>query len=162
MRFETESTYKIRNNLCLSVLWHMLSCFLYILFFIAIYLFYLFAGCPYEFVRCYLERKIEKENENENKSNFDSIEIYDDNNINEYDVGPRNKKNNSNVNQSNIYNRNNMNESSAENNSKNSRLIIGILIFLGILCQPLYLAFYAVYTLIECYKRLNCLFFLPR
>ena len=162
MRFETESTYKIRNNLCLSVLWHMLSCFLYILFFIAIYLFYLFAGCPYEFVRCYLERKIEKENENENKSNFDSIEIYDDNNFNEYDIGPRNKKNNSNVNQSNIYNRNNINESSAENNSKNSRLIIGILIFLGILCQPLYLAFYAVYTLIECYKRLNCLFFLPR
>ena len=128
MRFETMSTYKIRNNFCLNILWHMLSCLLYILFFIAIYLFYLFAGCPYEFVKCYLERKIN--NENESKSNIDSIEIYEEN-INEFGI-------------------------------KNSKLIIGLLIFLGILCQPLYLAFYAIYTLIECYKRLNCLFFLPR
>ena len=158
MRFETESTYKIRNNFCLSILWHMLSCFLYILFFIAIYLFYLFAGCPYEFVRCYLERKSEKDNDNENKSNFDSIEIYEDN-LNEYGIGSKNNKRNSSVNNQNSNNQNELNE---ENMNKNSRLIIGILIFLGVLCQPLYLAFYAIYTLIECYKRLNCLFFLPR
>ena len=158
MRFETESTYKIRNNFCLSILWHMLSCFLYILFFIAIYLFYLFAGCPYEFVRCYLERKSEKDNDNENKSNFDSIEIYEDN-LNEYGIVSKNNKRNSSVNNQNSHNQNELNE---ENMNKNSRLIIGILIFLGVLCQPLYLAFYAIYTLIECYKRLNCLFFLPR
>ena len=158
MRFETESTYKIRNNFCLSILWHMLSCFLYILFFIAIYLFYLFAGCPYEFVRCYLERKSEKDNDNENKSNFDSIEIYEDN-LNEYGIVSKNNKRNSSVNNQNSDNQNELNE---ENMNKNSRLIIGILIFLGVLCQPLYLAFYAIYTLIECYKRLNCLFFLPR
>ena len=158
MRFETESTYKIRNNFCLSILWHMLSCFLYILFFIAIYLFYLFAGCPYEFVRCYLERKSEKDNDNENKSNFDSIEIYEDN-LNEYGIVSKNNKRNSSVNNQNSNNQNELNE---ENMNKNSRLITGILIFLGVLCQPLYLAFYAIYTLIECYKRLNCLFFLPR
>ena len=158
MRFETESTYKIRNTFCLSILWHMLSCFLYILFFIAIYLFYLFAGCPYEFVRCYLERKSEKDNDNENKSNFDSIEIYEDN-LNEYGIVSKNNKRNSSVNNQNSNNQNELNE---ENMNKNSRLIIGILIFLGVLCQPLYLAFYAIYTLIECYKRLNCLFFLPR
>ena len=158
MRFETESTYKIRNNFCLSILWHMLSCFLYILFFIAIYLFYLFAGCPYEFVRCYLERKSEKDNDNENKSNFDSIEIYEDN-LNEYGIVSKNNKRNSSVNNQNSNNQNELNE---ENMNKNSRLIIGILIFFGVLCQPLYLAFYAIYTLIECYKRLNCLFFLPR
>ena len=159
MRFETESTYKIRNNFCLSILWHMLSCFLYILFFIAIYLFYLFAGCPYEFVRCYLERKSEKDNDSENKSNFDSIEIYEDN-LNEYGIVSKNNKRNSSVNNQNSSN--NQNELNEENMNKNSRLIIGILIFLGVLCQPLYLAFYAIYTLIECYKRLNCLFFLPR
>ena len=158
MRFETESTYKLRNNFCLSILWHMLSCFLYILFFIAIYLFYLFAGCPYEFVRCYLERKSEKDNDNENKSNFDSIEIYEDN-LNEYGIVSKNNKRNYSVNNQNSNNQNELNE---ENMNKNSRLIIGILIFLGVLCQPLYLAFYAIYTLIECYKRLNCLFFLPR
>ena len=125
----------------------------------AIYLFYLFAGCPYEFVKCYLERKNDKENENENKSNFDSIEIYEDN-INENGNASRNMRNSS-ANQNNI-NNNNPNELKEENKNKNSRLMIGILIFLGVLCQPLYLAFYAIYTLIECYKRLNCLFFLPR
>ena len=154
MRFETMSTYKIRNNFCLNILWHMLSCLLYILFFIAIYLFYLFAGCPYEFVKCYLERKIN--NENESKSNIDSIEIYEEN-INEFGIGFRNRRNV--LGNQNGNNNNGINE---EVEIKNSKLIIGLLIFLGILCQPLYLAFYAIYTLIECYKRLNCLFFLPR
>ena len=156
MRFETMSTYKIRNNFCLNALWHMLSCFLYILFFIAIYLFYLFAGCPYEFVRCYLERKSDND---ENKSNTNSIEIYEEN-INEFGIGFRNRRNafgNQNGN-----NNGNNNSNDVENTNKNRRLIIGLLIFLGILCQPLYLAFYAIYTLIECYKRINCLFFLPR
>ena len=156
MRFETLSTHKIRNNICLNILWHMLSCFLYILFFIAIYLFYLFAGCPYEFVKCYLERKNEKENEN--KSNLDSIEIYEDN-INELGIGARNRGNNS-ESQDYKINNNNIKEENEEN--KNNKLIIGLLIFLGILCQPIYLAFYAIYTLIEFYRRLNCLFFLPR
>ena len=157
MRFETVSTHKIRNNICLNILWHMLSCFLYILFFIAIYLFYLLAGCPYEFVKCYLERKNDKENEN--KSNLDSIDIYEDN-INEFGIGIRNRRNNSENRNNQI---NNSNDIKGENEEKkNSKLIIGILIFLGILCQPIYLAFYAIYTLIEFYRRLNCLFFLPR
>ena len=154
MRFETVSTYKIRNNLCLNILWHMLSCFLYILFFISIYLFYLFAGCPYEFVRCYLEGK---NNNDENKSNNDSIEIYEEN-VNEFGIGFRNRGNQEN----NKNNSNNNNETNNEAGKKNKKLIIGLLIFVGILCQPLYLAFYAIYTLIECYKRINCLFFLPR
>ena len=152
MRFETVKTYKIRNNQCLNFLWYMLSCLLYILFFISIYIFYLFAGCPYEFVKCYLERK--KNKGNDNRSNFDSIEIYDDN-INELGIGRENRLNNS-ANQSN-----NINVSSEEG-KKNSKLIIYLLIFIGILCQPLYLAFYAIYTLIECYKRFNCMFYFPR
>ena len=153
MRFESVKTYKIRNNACLNFLWYMLSCFLYILFFISIYIFYLFAGCPYEFVKCYLERK--KKNGNENRSNFDSIEIYEDN-INEFGIGigfGENRLNNSN--QSN-------NANSTEEGTKNSKAIIWLLIFIGVLCQPLYLAFYAIYTLIECYKRFNCMFYFPR
>jgi len=153
MRFESMKTYKIRNNACLNFLWYMLSCFLYILFFISIYIFYLFAGCPYEFVKCYLERK--KNKGNENKSNFDSIEIYEDN-MNELGIGIGENGLNNSVNQSN-----NVNAVTEEGN-KNSKLIIWILIFAGILCQPLYLAFYAIYTLIECYKRFNCMFYFPR
>jgi len=153
MRFETMKTYKIRNNACLNFLWYMLSCLLYILFFISIYIFYLFAGCPYEFVKCYLERK--KNKGNDNKSNIDSIEIYEDN-INEYGIGigiGENGINNSN--QSNNIN-------AGEENEKDNKKIIWLLIFVGILCQPLYLAFYAIYTLIECYKRFNCMFYFPR
>ena len=154
MRFETVKTYKIRNNACLNFLWYMLSCFLYILFFICIYIFYLFAGCPYEFVKCYLERK--KNKENDNKSNYDSLEIYDDN-INEFGLGigiPENGLNNSNQ-------TNNANPATEEG-KKNSKAIIYLLIFVGIICQPLYLAFYAIYTIIECYKRFNCMFYFPR
>ncbi len=153
MRFESMKTYRIRNNACLNFLWYMLSCFLYILFFISIYIFYLFAGCPYEFVKCYLERKNNKGNDN--KSNMDSIEIYEDN-INEFGIGIGIGENGLNSNQSNNVN------AGAEEKEKNNRAIIWLLIFLGILCQPLYLAFYAIYTLIECYKRFNCMFYFPR
>ena len=153
MRFESMKTYKIRNNACLNFLWYMLSCFLHILFFISIYIFYLFAGCPYEFVKCYLERK--KKKGNDNKSNFDSIEIYEDN-INELGIGIGENGLNNSVNQSNNIN------AVTEENDKNSKLIIWLLIFIGVLCQPLYLAFYAIYTLIECYKRFNCMFYFPR
>ena len=152
MRFETVSIYKIRNNFCLNILWRMLSCFLYIIFFLSIYLFYFFAGCPYEFVSCYLERK---RNKDDNKSSNDSIEMYDDN-INEFGIGFGNNRDISRI-QSSNRNVNNI----EDNENKNNKLIIGLLIFAGILCQPLYLAFYCIYTLIECYKRLNCLFFFP-
>lgn len=133
----------------------MLSCLLYIFFFISIYIFYLFAGCPYEFVKCYLERKRNKGNDN--KSNFDSIEIYDDN-INEFGIGIGIGNNGF---QNSINQSNDINGGNGENN-KNSKVIIWLLIFLGILCQPLYLSFYAIYTLIECYKRFNCMFYFPR
>ena len=106
-----------------------------------------------DFVKCYLERK--KNKGNENKSNFDSIEIYEDN-MNELGIGIGENGLNNSVNQSN-----NVNAVTEEGN-KNSKLIIWILIFAGILCQPLYLAFYAIYTLIECYKRFNCMFYFPR
>jgi hypothetical protein len=113
----------------------------------------LFAGCPYEFVKCYLERKQNKWDES--KSNLDSIEIYEDN-VNELGIGIGIGENGINSNQSN-----NMN-AGGEEKEKNSKTIIWLLIFLGILCQPLYLSFYAIYTLIECYKRFNCMFYFPR
>ena len=154
MRFETMKTYKIRTNACLNFLWYMLSCFLYILFFISIYIFYLFAGCPYEFVKCYLERNSRNKG-NEIRSNFDSIEIYEDN-INENGIIGAGENRFSNSNQSNNVNNGN------EEKNKNSKAIIWLLIFVGILCQPLYLAFYALYTIIETYKRFNCFFYFPR
>ncbi len=101
-------------------------------------------------------QKERKKKGNDNRSNFDSIEIYEDNN-NEFGIGigiGDNRLNNSN--QSNNVN------SATEEGNKNSKAIIWLLIFIGVLCQPLYLAFYAIYTIIECYKRFNCMFYFPR
>ena len=55
-----------------------------------------------------------------------------------------------------------------KNNQKNIDLekdkckensILGLLIFLGVLCQPLYLIFYFLYGLMECYRRFSCWFY---
>jgi hypothetical protein len=42
-----------------------------------------------------------------------------------------------------------------ENREKNYKMIFFIG-FLGFLCQPLYLIFYLLYGLMECYRRFNC------
>lgn len=39
------------------------------------------------------------------------------------------------------------------------KVILGILIVLGILCQPIYLMIYLLYALMECYRRFNCWFY---
>ena len=145
MRFESMKTYKIRNNCCLNCLWHTLSCLLYLLIFIFIYLFYLFCGCAYEFYRCYKTRNDKKNNDNLS-SNFDSIDIYD--NYNE-DNG------------SNIDNRR-QDIPNGENKNKDNKAIITLILCLGVLCQPLYLAFYAIFILFECYRRFGCMFYFPR
>ena len=142
MRFESVKTYKIRSNCCLNCLWHTLSCLLYLLIFILIYLFYLFCGCAYEFYRCYKSRNDKK---NENSSNFDSFDIYDN-----YDENGSN------------FARRVSNSQNDENKSKDNRAIVILIICIGVLCQPLYLAFYAIFLLFECYKRFGCMFYFPR
>ena len=46
-----------------------------------------------------------------------------------------------------------------DDEEKNNKIIIGLLIFAGIICQPIYLMFYILYGLMECYKRFNCWFY---
>ena len=65
---------------------------------------------------------------------------------------------------SNIYNTNNISrvdKNKLQQETKDNKYIIALLIFIGICCQPIYLTFYVLYALIECYKRLNCLFYFP-
>ena len=152
MRFENERTYKIRNNPCLNCLWHFLSCLLGICMFIIIYLFYFFCGCPYEFVKCYKNKK----NQNDNESIYEN---YDEHSLNMYN---RNIYITVERNRNNIYNTNNISRPNKLNkNQKYNKLIIGLLIFAGICCQPIYITFYVLYAVIECYKRINCLFYFP-
>ena len=137
MRFETERMYRIRNNSCYNCLWHLLSCLLGVLMFIGIYLFYLFCGCAYEFVKCYRNRG--KKNSSRDISINDVINLDDG---------------------SSSYSRR-INLNVLDNGKKDNKYVLWLVIGLGILCQPLYLSFYLLYALIECYRRFNCMFYLP-
>ena len=159
MRFENERTYKIRSNPCLNCIWHLLSCLLGVGMFILIYFFYIVCGCCYEFVKCYLNRN----EQNETESDF-SIDAYSDersaniHNRNSYLSMDRSRNGN------NLYNTNNIirvNKKELKKKKKDNKYIIVLLILLGVICQPIYLTFYFLYALIECYKRLNCLFYYP-
>ena len=159
MRFENERTYKIRNNPFYNCIWHLLSCLLGVGMFILIYLFYIVCGCSYEFVKCYTNRG----DDNEYDSDF-SLNDYSD----ERSVNIHNRNSYISIDRSrignNLYNTNNImrvNKKKLRKEKKNNKYIIGLLICLGVICQPFYLAFYFLYALIECYKRLNCLFYIP-
>ena len=159
MRFENERTFKIRNNPCLNCIWHLFSCLLGVGMFILIYLFYIFCGCSYEFVRCYKNRggKYDVESDSSINDYFDerSANIH---NRNSYLSMDRSRFG------SNVYNSNNIirvNKNQLKKEEKDNKYIIVLLIFIGICCQPIYLTFYILYALIECYKRLNCLFYFP-
>lgn len=74
-------------------------------------------------------------------------------------------------NMNNVFNSNNMNSGVQENNNntiennKNNntqekpKWKIYLIGFLGVLCQPLYIMFYVLYGLMECYRRFNCWFY---
>ena len=159
MRFENERTYKIRNNPFYNCIWHLLSCLLGVGMFILIYLFYIVCGCSYEFVKCYKNRG----EDNEYDSDFSINDYSDERSVNIYNRNSylsmdRNRIGN------NLYNTNNImrvDKKKLRKEKKNNKYIIALLICLGVICQPIYLAFYFIYALIECYKRLNCLFYIP-
>ena len=137
MRYESDSGYKWRKNPFLKVLWYLFSCLLGFLAVLLIIIFYLFFGCAYEFVKCYTK----KSNNDDNDDDFDGpLDFYG------FDLEYNNEES------QNESNRN-------EEEEKKNKIIIGILIFLGIICQPIYLMFYVLYGLMECYRRFNCWFY---
>ena len=54
---------------------------------------------------------------------------------------------------------NNSNNYHEEDENKKSKLVIVLLIIARIICQPIYLMFYILYRLMECYRRFNCWFY---
>ena len=159
MRFENDRTYKIRSNPCLNCIWHLLSCLLGVGMFILIYLFYIVCGCCYEFVKCYKNRR----EQNDSESDFSINDISDERSVNIRDRNSCLSIDRSRIG-NNLSNTNNIirvNKMQLRKKKKDNKYIIALLICLGILCQPIYLTFYFLYALIECYKRLNCLFYFP-
>ena len=137
MRYESDSGYKWRKNPCLKFLWYLFSCLLGFLAVLLIIVFYLLFGCAYEFIKCYTKKK----NIDDDDDDFDGpLEFYG------FDLDYNNEES------QNESNRN-------EEEEKKNKIIIGILIVLGIICQPIYLMFYVLYGLMECYRRFNCWFY---
>jgi hypothetical protein len=109
-----------------------------------ILIFFFFCGCPYEFIKCYLEKKCFKEDEEEDEDS-EIIEGY-----NQVSGNNRNQIKESNVGV----------EDNTEDNCKFSTICICILIgIVGIFLQPFYLFFYFLYGMMECYRRFNCWYF---
>ncbi len=141
MRYESDSGYKWRKNPCLKFLWYLFSCLIGFLAVILIIIFYLLFGCAYEFVKCYTKKKNYDDDEDEfdNPLDFYGMDLEYNNNENSNDI-------------------NNSNNHEDEENKK-SKIVIALLIVAGIICQPIYLMFYILYGLMECYRRFNCWFY---
>jgi hypothetical protein len=136
MRYESDSGYKWRKNPCLKFLWYLFSCLIGFLAVILIIVFYLLFGCAYEFVKCYTKKKTIDDDDDEFDSPFDFNGFDLDYNIESREESQKN-----------------------EEVEKKSKVVIGLLIFIGIICQPIYLLFYILYGLMECYRRFNCWFY---
>jgi hypothetical protein len=136
MRYESDSGYKWRKNPCLKFLWYLFSCLIGFLAVLLIIVFYLLFGCAYEFIKCYTKKK----NIDDDDEDFEGpLEFYG------FDLDYNNEES------QNESNRN-------EEEEKKSKIVIAILIVVGIICQPIYLMFYVLYGLMECYRRFNCWF----
>ena len=120
-------------------MWLFLSFFLGLFAICVLIIFFFFFGCPYEFVKCYVNRKTDEDSEanvygqdyeaNNVEDNRESIEVE------------------------------NTNVEQLQSSKGKEYAMLGLLIFLGILCQPIYLIFYTLYGLMECYRRFSCWFY---
>jgi hypothetical protein len=90
-------------------------------------------GCPYEFVKCYLEKKC-------NTNEDDSIE---DSDVADSERGHVPKQGGE-------------NKDDEEHLGCGKITICIILIIVGVFLQPIYLMFYILYGMMECYRRYGC------
>jgi hypothetical protein len=113
----------------LRFVWYFLSCIMWIFVLIGILLFYVFCGAAYELIKCYLYPS--KDDDEYNDSHYDV----------EYNIRRQQEQ-----------------EADQENRvlTRREKILCGFLFFLGLLLQPLYLMFYIVYALMQCYRRMPC------
>jgi len=103
----------------------LLSAILGIILVCLILIFFLFLGCPYEFVKCYLQKKYKDLADDINYGHKEEEEEEDND---ECTVG--------------------------------KVLMCILLSAIGVLCQPLYLIFYILWAVMECYRQFGCFIFL--
>jgi hypothetical protein len=111
----------------MKILWFFLSCILGMFLLLLVLLFYVLCGAPYELIKCYREKKCEKDEDEEEELDIEygrqQMEV----------------------------------EQQGEEKMTTRQLWICILLgFVGMLLQPFYLLFYILYAVMECYRRLPC------
>lgn len=129
---DTPEKKKWLSNPFCKVLWLICSFFLGVLAVVGLILFFAFFGCCYEFVNCYINRSTSEDDQENIQYNRNNSQIEENIEIDRNVEVPE---------------------------RINDNRIIALLIFLGILCQPLYLIFYILYALMECYRKFSCWFY---
>lgn len=132
--------------------------------------FFFFFGCAYEFITYYLnyqkEQKLKKKMQmNRPVDHSDSNEYINTQTMNRRRI--ENHRNNdfynvNNINQNNNFNYQMQDEIDNEDSEKCDNETICICVLLGILgfgLQPLYLMFYLLVAMMECYRRFACWYF---
>lgn len=120
--------------------------------------FYLFFGCSYELVKCY--------NEPDSKDDEDEDDIEFEEDSERSSQIPNNRKNKSNdvemhspnVDQHRVVKQAQVKDVDDSCTCKKVTITI-LLILLGILLQPLYLFFYILFGMLECFRRYACWYF---
>jgi hypothetical protein len=116
--------------------------------------FFFFFGCAYEFVTYYLTDQPEEDDEAENNA------------MNNHQYNQNNNNNNSsrqpylNPNETRLNVKRSKSEMNKEEGCTTKKIIISCLLaVLGIFLQPLYLLFYILIGMMECYRRFACWYF---
>lgn len=150
----------------------LFSCLLMILLTLLVLAFFFFFGCAYEFITYYLQYKKEEKIKKKLQMNRPIDQSDSNEYINTYNnrrrIGNNNDNNDRyNVNNNINHNNNNFNyniqdDSNEEKEEKCDNETICICVILGILgfgLQPVYLMFYLLIAMMECYRRFACWYF---
>jgi len=127
------------NNNLLLCLWYFFSCILGSLAILIIFVLFLFIGCPYELIKYYLEHRNDKDEDDEDYI-YDSPRRDNQRGSPQIKGGPQNVEN---LDECNCY----------------TIFICIILGIVGLALQPIYLLFYILYAMMECYRRFACWYY---
>lgn len=131
---ENSPAIAVRDNCCLRILYGILVFFLAVFFILFILAFFFFLGCPYEFVKCYLNRNEKKDDDSDDSINLSNNEVENKENKKDEEEGEKSL-------------------------NWKDYIIIFLLIVVGIFLQPLYLLFYILMAMMELYRQCGCWIF---
>ncbi len=167
---------KLIENKFHKCCWYFGACLLACVSVVGIIVFYLLFGCAYELVKCYIKEKYKRENEEDSMivdelKHTEKQEQAEHPESNAYPENNENPDQNYNELRNNTYQRVNLTlQQKREEEMKKEEddeikftgtdwFLMVLIGFCGWLLQPMYLLFYILYGLMECYRRFNCWFY---